>query len=801
MVAAVNNEDSVVLAKVDRAKRPLGRSFRKDDIPRLREEWMVKIADLTGPIPLKLPPLREVNHSISLIDEKLVIRHHQSKCPKAYRPALQEKQKKYTKANWWSPTSTPSAAPLMVIPKKDPSQIRTVIDARQRNDNTVKDVTPFPDQDIIRQDIAKAKFRSKLDMSDAYEQIRIVPEDVWKTAFSTIDGTFVSNVLQQGDCNGPSTCQRLMVSIFRENIGIFVHVYLDDIFIFSQSIEEHERHLEWVFVKLRGASLYLSRKKVVLYAEEMMVLGHIVDLDGLHADKDKMERIREWRTPRNGHDIEKFLGLVQYIAQYMPNLSVYTSPLSMLTRKNMEFEWTPLHERCFNKIKELATEDEVLRPIDDRVKEPIWVVTDASVAGVGATYGQGPTWKTMRPAGFHSRKFNPAQSNYATHEQELLAVLEALYKWEDKLMGRRFTVVTDHRSLEFLKTQRRLSGRQIRWLDHLCKFDFDFKYVEGSENVVADALSRYHEFDKDDEVVPLHHYVNADERLEYDEEVVVATIAESRPKRVVKKTQKAQAVEEAAANRQRVKAGQDNRKKNPKVLKEVLEPRIVETEILNPSLAVEKGVEVAAESDKTPVLVVPERPDGSGPLSTLEEDTLFEQVFKELTAKDQLLSKIVASPKEFPGFTVVNKRVHTTNTFGREVLCLPDGIFRGRRVTEIIIDLGHSAIGHLGTRKTIEYIRHWVWWPKLNQNVEKFCISCGQCQMTKSSNQKAQGLLHTLPIPGKPWESVAMDFVGPLPLSEGYDYLMVVICRLTSMVHLVKTRTRASASETADLYY
>jgi hypothetical protein len=196
------------------------------DIPRLREEWMAKTADLTGPIPLRLPPLREINHSINLIDDKLVIRHHASKCPELYRPALRDKVKIYSKAGWWKPTTAASAAPLMVVPKKDPSKIRMVIDAHQRNENTVKDVTPFPDQDIIHQDMAKARFRSKLDMSDAYEQIRVVPDDMWKTAFSTIDRTYVSNVVQQGDCNTPSTFQRLMVSIFRDNIGTFVHVYL-----------------------------------------------------------------------------------------------------------------------------------------------------------------------------------------------------------------------------------------------------------------------------------------------------------------------------------------------------------------------------------------------------------------------------------------------------------------------------------------------------------------------------------------------------------------------------------------------
>ena len=147
---------------------------------------------------------------------------------------------------------------------------------------------------MIRHDITCAPYRSKLDMSEAYEQIRIRPEDVPKTAFSTIFGTFVSRVMQQGDFNAPSTFQRLMTVVFRDYIACFVHVYLDDIFIYSSSIEEHEAHLAIVFNRLREAQLYLSRDKVDLYSTKMDCLGHIITNAGIHADTDKMQKIRDW---------------------------------------------------------------------------------------------------------------------------------------------------------------------------------------------------------------------------------------------------------------------------------------------------------------------------------------------------------------------------------------------------------------------------------------------------------------------------------------------------------------------------
>ena len=150
---------------------------------------------------------------------------------------------------------------MLCIPKKN-GTLRTVFNLWQQNENTWKDVTPFPDQDAICHDIAWAKFRSKLDMTEAYKQMCIRPEDIGKTTFSTIFGTFQSWVMQMGDCNAPSTFQQLMTTIFRDFLGRFVHVYLDDIFIYSQSIQEHIEHIMKVLQWLRESQFYLSRSKL-----------------------------------------------------------------------------------------------------------------------------------------------------------------------------------------------------------------------------------------------------------------------------------------------------------------------------------------------------------------------------------------------------------------------------------------------------------------------------------------------------------------------------------------------------------
>jgi Reverse transcriptase (RNA-dependent DNA polymerase) len=216
------------------------------------------------------------------------------------------------------------------------------------------------------------------------------PAHVSKTAFSTILGTFRSQVMQMGDCNALSTFQRLMTAIFRNCIGHFVHVYMDNIFIFLCSIEEHKKHLGIVFYRLRKNHLFLSKKKVDLYSERMECLGHIIDNRGIHTDADKMQRVREWRTPRTYNNVQRFLGLIQYLAHYMPDVSTYTTPLAGCVRNNRPFEWTPLLDKCLQSIKALACKVPILRLVDPKNPDPIWVITDGSKSGIGAVYGQGP---------------------------------------------------------------------------------------------------------------------------------------------------------------------------------------------------------------------------------------------------------------------------------------------------------------------------------------------------------------------------------------------------------------------------
>jgi transposase InsO family protein len=773
----------------------------EEDIPRLREQWLNRYKDsVLGPIPNALPPMREINHTIPLIDEHKDYRYHLPRCADTFKRELWDKTEKYLLAGWWKRTHSDQAMPMLCIPKRNGS-LRTPLDCRKRNDNTVHDVTPLPDQEQIRLAVAGAKYRTKFDVSNAFEQVRIEPDDIWKTSFASIYGTYTSLVMQQGDCNAPATFQRLMTWVLRDGIGIYVWVYLDDIFIYSNTIEEHEEHIRLVMEALKRDKFYLSLEKCEFYSKSMDCLGHVIDDDGIHASEDKMDKIRNWPTPENFHDVQRFLGLVQYLAHFMPDVSAYTGPLAGITRNGHEFEWTPLHEKCFESIKQLICRTPILKPIDPNSDDPIWVICDASTNGIGALYGQGPTWQNCRPAGMMSRKFTPAQQSYRVFEHETIAILEALLKWEDRLIGKRVNIVTDHKALEFFKSQRKLSNRQSRWMEFLSRFNFDIQYIEGVANKVADSLSRYYANAEATRRLTKDDLVTADIRLDPDrEDLPLNRVAE---------------LNVLTRGEGRVHVPVYVNRRGPRKPKP-LEPKKLKRK--RPSKHRKRTatpVGVPDIPDGTPEIVAdppapgPDQPIGEiPPIGSKLSDEVeqreqqFIESIKEGYKTDPFFQKIVNAKESVPNFWktkdgLVQTRARLTND---QVTCLPRAKIRHRFLSQVVLEAAHEQIGHLGANKTAMYIRRWYWWPRMRTDIDQFCLTCGLCQTTKDLNQNPQGLLHSLPVPHRPWESIAMDFVGPFPDAHGYDYIWVVLCRLTSQVHLIPTNTRVSAVDLAFIY-
>jgi hypothetical protein len=261
--------------------------FDEDDIEQMRKDLLKEYKDVLQPTPPRLPPKREIEHEINIIDPTLNYKYRLPKCPESLKPAFMEKLNRYVEASWWIVGTANQAAPMLCIRKPD-GRLRTVVDCRARNANTRRDVTPFPDQDAIIDKVARANHVSKLDLADAYEQIRVRQEHVEHTAFATPVGTYLSQVMQQGDCNAPATFQRLMTHIFRKLMERSTDPYMDDVFLTTERVKAHYYDLREIFEILRKEQLYLNPKKVFLFVNEVECLGHVIKGNAIYPARDKL---------------------------------------------------------------------------------------------------------------------------------------------------------------------------------------------------------------------------------------------------------------------------------------------------------------------------------------------------------------------------------------------------------------------------------------------------------------------------------------------------------------------------------
>ena len=213
---------------------------------------------------------------------------------------------------------------------------------------------------------------------------------------------------------------------------------------------------------------------------------------GSHPDQSKVQAVRDWKIPETVHDIRSFLGLAGYYRRFIPQFARIAAPLTELTKKTVPWRWSLSEGEAFNALKDALLSAPVLQLAD--AKKEYTVTCDASDHAVGAVLSQ-KYEDGEHPVAYESRKMNSAEMNYPTHERELLAVIHALRTWRHYLAGQKFSVVTDHYSLQYLKTQPQLSKRQACWLDFIAEFDFDIVHKPGKSNVVADALSRLNVLD------------------------------------------------------------------------------------------------------------------------------------------------------------------------------------------------------------------------------------------------------------------------------------------------------------------
>lgn len=808
-----------------------------------------------------LPPLRAINHVIPLNDEHKVYSWRPSKCPEALKPLWRAKRDDYLASGRWEYRSGRNAVPMMMLykPSKDGEvRLRTVCDTRERNKNSRRLSSPLPDIEAILRNITSHKFRSLLDGKDAYEQIRIEPSDVEKSLFATPDGTMVSLVMQIGDCNASATYQSIMCHIFSEYLGIFMDVYLDDICIYSDTLEDHIRHVKLVVDRLRVNKFYLSSHKLQFLLDELKVLGHVIDAEGIRMDPAKVTQVTNWKVPTNKGLVSSFTGSVGYLAPGCKGIRIPMQILSKVAAPSTVWRWTELEQRAFDEVKSIVNEwrDTRRKSVDySPSAAPLNLVCDGCLTGGSGVFSQGENYLTSDVIAFWSGKFNSAQQNYPVHELELLAIVESLKRFRHLLLGVHFRIYTDHKSLEWITTQKKLSPRQARWLEVLSDFDFEIIHISGVDNVLADALSRIYSDEPSGTVRAESEYVGAEEENAPSSillglvsspvytgnhlYVAAAKRGPGRPRKVAPPT--TSSAREAFPNAKRIVLKFPSSEQQLEGVSDTNNSVIGNTyNHTHPEDSLEDEGAPEAEANETDTITAPQshlrqqtttaelENSISGNLAPSDEHLVASEILSEdpITlpqiinsgdpsvdifnrlvgrySEDPFFKIIIEKPSEYKNFELSNGLVYLREK-DKRLLCIPDIMVGERRIREMLISHAHSILAHLGPRKTIIYLRDNVWWKRLNLDVHSYCDTCVTCKTSKPSNQQPYGLLNTLEVPTRPWETIGIDFVGPLPESSNingeFDMIMVIICHLTSMVHIVPTRQNYRARDIAEVIF
>ena len=433
-------------------------------------------------LPAGLPPDRGVAHKIDLEPGASASFGPVYRLSASEAEELKKQLEELEEKGYIRPSKSPFGAPVLFVKKPDGS-MRLCVDYRALNKLTIKNRYPMPIIDDLTDRLHGAKVFSKIDLRSGYWQVKIADEDVHKTAFRTKYGHYEFTVLPFGLTNAPATFMRLMNDIFRPLLDRCVVVYLDDILIYSQTMEEHVGHVRQVLEILREHKLYGKLSKCTFGQDSVDYLGFVVDQYGIHMDDKKVSAVSEWPQPQSKHELLQFLGLANYYRKFVNSFSLIAAPLTDLLKKDTEYTWTDKHDKAFQELKRILTSKPLL--IIPDVQGSFEITSDASNIGIGAVLSQ-----NGRPVAHFSRKLSQAEKNYAAHEKEALAVVQAVRHWRVYITGRPVTLYTDHHSLKYLKTQPNLNLRQRRWMEDLEEQNWTIEYKPGQQNQAADALSR-----------------------------------------------------------------------------------------------------------------------------------------------------------------------------------------------------------------------------------------------------------------------------------------------------------------------
>lgn len=691
----------------------------------------------------------KIKHRIRTTDE-VPVYTKSYRYPFVHRQEVRDQITKMLDQGIIRPSDSAWSSPIWVVPKKaDASgkqKWRLVVDFRKVNEKTIDDKYPIPNITDVLDKLGKCQYFTTLDLASGFYQVEMDPSDIPKTAFNVEHGHFEYLRMPMGLKNSPSTFQRVMDNVLRGLQNEICLVYLDDIIVFSTSLQEHMINLEKVFQRLRESNFKIQMDKSEFLKLETAYLGHVITKEGIKPNPDKISAIMKYPIPKTPKEIKQFLGLLGYYRKFIPDFARITKPLTQCLKKGKKITLDPEYVNCFEKCKTLLTNDPILQYPD--FTRDFVLTTDASNVAISGILSQGPIGSD-KPICYASRTLNESELNYSTIEKELLAIVWATKYFRPYLFGRKFKIMTDHKPLQWVMSLKEPNSRLTRWKLKLTEYDFTVVYKKGSSNTNADALSRVeiHNEELDSIIEELSSLLaNPSEQPPSVHGSSTATVHTSREQPILE----VPIVDEPLNkfHRQLCITLVGDIKKRPSVTKPFdthtrTAVQVSESNLENDVIQIIK--EFVNPKVKTALLIQP-------PLAMYKIIPIIQEQFKSSTMNLVLAKTELENVKEYLRQQEIIKHYH-------------DGKTNHRGINECYLALSHR-----------------YYWPKMRDEITKFINTCTICGQSKYDRSPIKQRFNIVPPATKPFEIVHMDLFTVQ--SEKYVTLVDVFTKYGQAYHL-----------------
>ena len=748
---------------------------------------------------------------------------------------------------WIRRSTSPCGAPILFVPKKD-GGLRLCVDYRGLNKITIKNRTALPLISETLDRLVGAAIFTKFDLKDAYHRIRIQEGHEWKTAFRTRYGHFEYLVMPFGLANAPATFQSYINQALIGLVDTICVIYLDDILIYSKTVKEHHASVRKVLERLRQYKLYCNLKKCEFDTDEVGFLGFRISPKGVKMEQNRVTSITEWPEPKTFRDLQVFLGFANFYRRFIKHYSKVVAPMTSMLKgmqegkKSGPFDFGEAQRKSFNALKQAFTGADVLVHFDP--SKPIMLETDASGFAIGAVLSQqhvdinNPANQHWKPVAYFSRKMIPAENNYETHDQELLAIVAAFKHWRHYLEGSAHTVLvkTDHNSLKYFMTKKELNRRQARWAERLSAFDFEIVYRSGKLNP-ADGPSRRPDYELPQEassallptlqqklravyMTKIHSYKG--QPAQRQRRVFAAYMEREQPL-LEQPLRKVVYWETGTA------PSESQRGTATPIPEEPYTPTAQEHqwshEAAKPLRTVALLGKLKHQKDEVDDLVGYDSEDAESNHEG-DDEKVSDPMPRVLipralicaattgmnayTVPTTSLTDLIRSAQEAHGWNKdpplpasIAAKSQDELWMREDKIMVPPVEALRQEIISVCHDDPHSS--HFGHLKTTELVRRHYWWEGLGEDVKRYVKTCTTCQRTKVSRHKPYGELASLRQPTGPWQEISMDFVTDLPPSSDwngtvFDSILVIIDRYTKMALYIAAKKTITSEELAQVF-